>query len=230
MTDMPDGPETGPQRRTTRAGEGGAPVSGVLTIVLAVIAVVAGFLILRAISDDDGESSSGGDGGTSSVPVDSTAPGGSTPLDTTTTTTTAPPLVTTGAQVQVANASNVNGAAAGMTRALEAVGFTMGDPTNRSEAFGQAETTVIYYNAANPQALAVAESVGRSVGGVTSISELTVPAPTESGEADGDVLLMLGIDKAGKTLEELNPSTTVAAPGVTAPAVSGSSVPTATTG
>jgi hypothetical protein len=225
MTEMPDGPDTGQQRRTSRAGEGGPPVSGVLTIVLAVIAVVAGFLILRAISDDD----DGDAGGSPSVgSTETTAPLGSTPLDTTTTTTTAPPLVTTGAQVQVANASNVNGAAAGMSRALEAVGYTMGEPTNRSEAFGQAETTVIYYNTANPQALAVAESVSRSLGGVTSISELTVPAPTQTGEVDGDVLVMLGIDKAGKTLEELNPTSTTVAPGVTSPAVSGTSVPTTT--
>jgi LytR cell envelope-related transcriptional attenuator len=225
MTEMPEGPDTGQQRRTTRAGEGGAPVSGALTIVLAVIAVVAGFLILRAISDDDGDGASSPGVGTAAT----TPPAGSTPLDTTTTTTTTPPLVTTGAQVQVANASNVNGAAAGMSRALEAVGYTMGEPTNRSEAFGQAETTVIYYNTANPQALAVAESVSRSLGGVTSISELTVPAPTQTGEADGDVLVMLGIDKAGKTLEELNPTSTAVTPGVTSPAVSGTA-PAATTG
>lgn len=40
-------------RRPTRASDGGAPVSGALAIVLAVVAVVAGFLILRSIGNDD---------------------------------------------------------------------------------------------------------------------------------------------------------------------------------
>ena len=36
-----------------RVGDGGSPVGSTLSIVLAVVAVVAGFLILRAITDDD---------------------------------------------------------------------------------------------------------------------------------------------------------------------------------
>ena len=51
MSDVADG--SGPvPRRTPRSADGGAPVSGALAIVLAVVAVVAGFLILRSISDD----------------------------------------------------------------------------------------------------------------------------------------------------------------------------------
>ncbi len=40
-------------RRSPRVGDCGSPVGSTLSIVLAVIAVVAGFLILRAITDDD---------------------------------------------------------------------------------------------------------------------------------------------------------------------------------
>ena len=49
MSDLADG--SGHMPRRTRVGEGGAPVSGGLAIVLAVVAVVAGFLILRSISN-----------------------------------------------------------------------------------------------------------------------------------------------------------------------------------
>ncbi len=55
MTDVPDGSGQIP-RRSPRVGDGGAPVSGALAIVLAVVAVVAGFLILRSISDGGNDS------------------------------------------------------------------------------------------------------------------------------------------------------------------------------
>ena len=42
-----------PPRKTPRQGIGGSPVGSTLSIVLAVVAVVAGFLILRNITDDD---------------------------------------------------------------------------------------------------------------------------------------------------------------------------------
>ena len=52
MTDAPEGPAEGePEhgtRRSSRVGDGGSPVGSTLSIVLAVIAVIAGFLILRA--------------------------------------------------------------------------------------------------------------------------------------------------------------------------------------
>ena len=52
MSDVADG--SGPvPRRSPRSSDGGAPVSGALAIVLAVVAVVAGFFILRSISGDD---------------------------------------------------------------------------------------------------------------------------------------------------------------------------------
>ena len=52
-TDVPEGSGPGPVGRRPRAGDGGAPASGALAIVLAIVAVVAGFLILRSINDDD---------------------------------------------------------------------------------------------------------------------------------------------------------------------------------
>ena len=46
--------------RSPRQGPGNSPVGSTLSIVLAVIAVVAGFLILRNITDDGGADSATG--------------------------------------------------------------------------------------------------------------------------------------------------------------------------
>ncbi|HEX6659898.1 MAG TPA: hypothetical protein VF065_17525, partial [Ilumatobacter sp.] len=84
--------------------------------------------------------------------------------------------------------------------------------------------SVVYFDPAVPNAEAVAGSVARSLGGVDSISPVAVPAPTESGELGGaGVLVMLGIDKAGKTLDELTGATTsdTTATGETSPPVAG---------
>src|SRR5215510_4465777 len=111
MTDAPEGPAEGePERGSRRSprGDGGSPVGSTLSIVLAVIAVIAGFFILRAITDDDGDSGGLSGDTSSTVPgsVDSivattggatTAPGPTTPA----------PSVT-GATVSVANASGVS--------------------------------------------------------------------------------------------------------------------------
>src|SRR5262245_857186 len=108
MSDVSDG--SGPiQRRAPRSSDGAAPVSGALAIVLAVVAVVAGFLILRSISDDGEKqfdlqsagtgpaANDDGDTATTTTPVSpqSTAPAA----------TTVPPMVTDGATVIVANAN-----------------------------------------------------------------------------------------------------------------------------
>ena len=224
-TDVPDG--SGPVSRRPRAGDGGAP-SGALAIVLAVVAVVAGFLILRSINDDDdgdagespGVTTATGDTGTSAT--DGTA---TTIAPATTTTTTEPPLVIDpNVTVIVANASNVNGSAAQMSRALGLVGYTMGEATNKGANVGQLEASAVYFDPAVPNADAVAASVAQSLGGVELISAVTLPAPTESGELGGaGVLVMLGIDKAGKTLDELTGVTTsdTTATGETSPPVAG---------
>jgi len=217
MSDVTDG--SGPvPRRTPRSADGGAPVSGALAIVLAVIAVVAGFLILRSISDGGdkqldvqsagtGPAEAGNDGtGNSTVPS-SLAP--TTPVA-----TTEPPLVTDGATVVVANANGIGGSAATTSRALEAgPGFTIGEPTDASSATGNLDTTVIYYDPAQPQAQAVADSVGRALGGGVTVLVLQGTPPTASGDLGGaGVLVMLGLDKANKTLEELNGATTDTSP------------------
>jgi hypothetical protein len=216
-------PESGalPARRSGRGGDGGAPVSGALTIVLAVVAVVAGFLILRAITGDDGGGTTlpTGPGQTvTTEPDDDADAAAPTTTEPTPPTTTEPALVVDGATVVIANANGVNGSAGAMTQLLADVGYIMGEPTNATT--GQLDSTVIYYDPDTEAAQAVAESVNRSLGGDSSISQVGTPAPTSDGEIGGDVLVLLGNDKAGSSLEELAPTgaadveTTVTAPEV----------------
>jgi hypothetical protein len=140
------------------------------------------------------------------------------------TTTTLPPLelVTEGAIVMVANASRINGAAGRMTDQLEVVGFTMEEAGNSTE--GPLETSKIYYDPENERALPVAESLKLALGGgAIEVLELTVPAPTDTGEiGEATVLLAMGNDTADKTLDELQgrvvtTTTTATATETTAP-------------
>jgi hypothetical protein len=214
MTDVTDG--SGPiPRRAGRASEGGAPVSGALAIVLAVVAVVAGFLILRSISDDDTELGipvGGATGSTVPTPT-SPPPGGSVATPAPTTPSTVAPIKT-GATVVVANASFIGGTAGQMSRALEADGYSMGDATDAAGLEGALTASIIYYDPAQVGALPVANTLAASLGGGVTVVELPAGTPPiESGDLAGaGVLLMLGTDKAGKSLADLNPAAAPAAP------------------
>jgi hypothetical protein len=228
MSEVSDGSGQIP-RRSPRTSDGGAPVSGALAIVLAVIAVVAGFFILRSISGDDEEQlgiptgtgqGDGGDEGADATTDDSLPTSTASQLPTT---TAAPALIVDGATVVVANANGIGGSAATMSRALEAgPGFTMGEPTDASSATGVLDVTVIYYDTAQPAAQPVADSVNVAMGGGATV--LPLPAgtpPVASGDLGGaGVLVMLGTDKANKTLEELNPTANTAPVVVTNPPLS----------
>ncbi len=208
MSDVSDG--SGPvPRRTPRTADGGAPVSGALAIVLAVVAVVAGFFILRSISGDDEKqfdlqsAGTGAPAGEGNNAPESTTPSSVVSTAPQSTTTT---IVTDGATVVVANANGQGGSAATMATALEVAGFTMGDAMDASDATGNLEVTVIYYDPAQPAAQPVAESVNSVMGGGATV--LPLPGgtpPVADGTIDGaGVLVMLGLDKANKTLEELS--------------------------
>ncbi|MFZ9040301.1 MAG: LytR C-terminal domain-containing protein [Ilumatobacteraceae bacterium] len=193
--------------------------------MLAAVALVAGFLILRSISDggqnsfdlSNGGASSGGSPADIVVPA-TTAP----PVVSVVTSTTEPPLVTTGASVIVANANGIRGSAGEMTRTLQSgAGFQMVDPVDASSAVGTLDVSLIYYDAGMTGAQAVAESVVKVLGGGLQIAPLQGAAPTQDGTLGGaGVLLMLGTDKAGTTIGQLVvPSG--AAPVATNPPVAG---------
>jgi len=226
MTDDPNAPASPgppPTQRSPRQGVGGSPLGSTLSIVLAVVAVVVGFLILNNITDDGGSSS-----GTETVTTTTVAALG-TVVDATTT-TTEPPLVTEGATVIVANASGVPGSAGRMTDELTALGFTMGTATNATT--GIIEQSIVYYDPGIAAAQAVADSVARVLGGVV-VETVPTPPPVEGGSLDGaGVVVMLGTAQADKTIAELS---TPDAAVVTAPPVAGgtttdTTVPADTTG
>lgn len=219
MSDLPEGQaDRGPGRRTPRVGDSGSPVGSTLSIVLAVVAVVAGFLILRSIfDDDDGGSAIELPGTTVAAEAASTTDGVTTP--TTTPATTIPPRVTS-ATVIVANASGVGGSAAAMSTALEGAGYTLADPTDASGP--NLDTSVVYFVRGAPAARQTAESVATDMGGLRA-RRMPAEIPVSGGDiGDATVLVMLGTDTAGKTLAELNPTQ------VTAPTPAGGTTGTTT--
>lgn len=204
-------------RRSPRQGIGGSPVGSTLSIVLAVVAVVAGFLILRNITDDNDAGGTGveaGSGDDADLPVTTVDPVGTTIAVTTTTVFTP---VTEGATVVVANSNTIGGSAGRMTKTLEVAGFTMGEPINGTDTL---DDSVVYYDTSVAASQAVAESVAVLMGNLV-VEPVPTPPPTADGTmGDGSVLVMLGNNQADKTLEELNPDDATAATG-TSPDPSG---------
>jgi hypothetical protein len=174
----------------------------------AVAIVASGSLLLVACGgSDDGEdtSTTTESAGSDSTVLDATS---TTTATTTTSATTASgefEYVTEGAVVVVANASRVNGAAGLLSDGLGAVGFTVTEPTNSADDVENIETTQIFYSPGDAAAQAVAENLRLAFGGGDIVvEEVAVPAPTESGNlGEGTVLVLLGNDVAGKTLEEI---------------------------
>jgi len=203
-----------PSRRSPRQGVGGSPMGSTVSIVLAVVAVVVGFLILNNITDDGPSAGGGVETPVGSTP-ENTATGNSV-LDNTTTSSTTPALVTAGATVVVANASGVKGSAAAMTTELASLNFVMAEATNSTQTGLVA--SIVHYDASNAAALAVAESVARSMGGV-NVEIVPTPPPVEGGLLNGaGVLVLLGTDQAGKTIAQMAVAVATPAP---APDVSG---------
>ena len=215
----PNAPAPESSRRSPRQGIGGSPMGSTISIVLAVVAVIVGFLILNNITDDGGSSSgSAGQSTSSTEPTTSDSVSATSP-----TTTTEPPLVTEGATVVVANASGVPGSAGRMTTELATLGFTMAEATNSTQSGLSA--SIVQYDPSIAAAQAVAESVARSMGGLT-VETLPTPPPVEGGSLNGaGVLVLLGTDEADKTIAQLSAPVDSVAP---APEVSGTTTPTTT--
>ncbi len=204
------------EQQPSRPGRGGgaAPVGSTVAIVVAVIAVVLGFVILRDLNDDDGGDAISGPGTeeTTGDTIDlSSTTVTSAPAETTTT------LTVDGAKVVVANASGAQGTAGKWTTALQTRGFTVGTATNATGAESRLDVTKVYV-VANSEA--VAQSVAAVLGGV-EVAPMPDPAPAEA-LGDATVLVMLGKDIATKTLAEVEPGGTATAPTTTTTTVAGS--------
>jgi hypothetical protein len=176
-------------------GRSGMSVSGTLSIIVAAVAVILGFLILRDINDS-GDASGNGDDTTETTTTlaggpDNTA---TTPDGSTTAPTTAPLKPYT---VIVANAAGVGGAAAAMTTALQGIGVqTL--PGINSSVTDQPTTTIFYIAGYEAEAADLAAKMGVT----TPAAAMPTPPPIEADAALGaaNLLVQLGADLAGKPL------------------------------
>ncbi len=138
---------------------------------------------------------------TTTIPPPTTSTSTTTTSTTTippTTTSTTIPLITEGATIIVANASNVNGAAALLGQELAARGFQVADATNAAGIEDRLDASKVYVL---PAGADVAASVGRVMGGITA-TRMPVPVSITGGPAalgEATVVVMLGRDLADKS-------------------------------
>jgi LytR cell envelope-related transcriptional attenuator len=202
--------------RPRRSGSGASPMGSTLAIVIAIAAVVVGFLILKNIRSDNGSATTASTLPTSSTQDPATA-NSVAPL------VTVPPVTvfqptTVGAKVLVANSSHANGVAKVLSTALAGQQFQMGTPTNGGT---KEAVTKIQYKDGDPAAQQVAQSIAQLMG-VASIE--IIPTPVALGDptllADNTVVVLLGDDKASKTLAQMTSTDT------TPSSVAGGATPT----
>ena len=181
------------QRRPRRPAASARPnLNSTTSIVVAVAAVILGFLILRDINGDNSSTANPTDAGIAQ-PTDTVAPTDTIPVETTVDTT----IPLTNFKVQIANASKVPGSAGELTTALQGRGFIVQPATNASEITPKQTQTVVYFI---PGSEVAAARVAAELGGVTTAA-MPAPIPTESGQlGEATVLILLGTDLAGKPL------------------------------
>jgi LytR cell envelope-related transcriptional attenuator len=184
-------------------------VTTAVVLAIAVIAVVAGFLILRSITEKPTASDGAGrDVATTTAaapkPASTTTtvrPKATTTTTTaTTTTTTLPSASKSDATVVVANASGIGGSATAMTAELAANGYTVRPVANATGP--RLDRSTIYYVPADPTALAVAHLLAAQIP-AAQLLPLPDPSPLDRPLRNATVVLMLGRDAAGHRLAEL---------------------------
>jgi hypothetical protein len=193
--------------RPRKSGSSASPMGSTLAIVIAIAAVVVGFLILKNINSDDNKTTATTQ--PTSPPIDTSQTITSQPTVFTEPTTTIFTPTTTGASVIVVNSSHQNGVAKTLSTALQGQQFTMVAPTNGST---KEAATKIQYKDGDTAALAVAQSVAKLMG-VATVDVMPTPVALADPAtlADATVLILLGDDKAGKTLAQMTgaePATT----------------------
>jgi hypothetical protein len=208
--------------RTPRSTTGGSSTGSTVAIVVTAIAVILGFLILRKVNDhSDSTTTPGGGTSTTSTTVD--------PTQTTVifTTTTQAPVDKTATKVQVANASNASGVAGQMTTNLSNAGWDTAEATNATVS-PKLDISRVIYDPNDPNGQAVATELANLMGGITVEASTAAPPVKDGAFASGSgVILLLGNDLAGKTLEQITPATGPSAAPTTQPAAV-TAVPTTT--
>lgn len=174
-------------------------------MVVALLAAVLGFVILKSLDSDDASvTTNGGDSGS----VDSTPVDTGTVDSAATTVTTLPPVDRTAWNVLVANASGVKGSAGSLTDQMKSLGYSsMLTAANATDPTPQA-TTLVYY-------VIGAEQIGADVAATLGKTAQQMPATLPVAQTDfvgGHVLVMLGTDLAGTPIPGATVTETTVAP------------------
>ena len=172
-------------------------INSTMSIVVAVIAVLLGFLILRDIRGGS-TTAPAPDGGETTTSVSDTVP----------VVTTVPVTIPlTAFKIQVANASKVSGSAGQLTTELQGRGYIVQPAVNSSEITPKQTATIVYYL---PGSEGQAALVAAELGGVAT-AIMPAPIPTEGGKlGEASILILLGTDVAGKPLASPVPTVPVA--------------------
>lgn len=201
--------------RPRRSGSSASPMGSTLAIVIAIAAVVVGFLILKNIRDNNNDNNSAA----TTAPTSTINPSSTTqPVFTNPPVTQPAGPVRDGATVLVANSSHQNKVAGQLTTALKGIGYTTIDPANGST---KEALTRIQYKDGDSQAQAVANSLATDMGVAAAQVEIMPVPPQLSDPATlgvATVLVLLGDDKAGRTLDQMTgvaPETTSPSGGAT---------------
>ena len=170
-----------------RQSSGTTNVNSTLSIIIAVLAVLLGFFILRDIRNDQ----------TGQTTVAATEPVVESTETTVGEVVVPTTLVLTSFKIQVTNASGISGSAGQLTTELQGRGYIVQPANNKSEITPKQTVTVVYYLLGSEQAAA---AVANALGGV-GIAAMPEPNPTETGNlGEATVLILLGTDVAGKPL------------------------------
>lgn len=165
-----------------------ATSNGTLGAIVAVVALVLGFLILNDVRAETGS----GVSNNTQAPTNTDGTGGDAGS------TTTQPVDVRGFTIQVANASGVAGSAGKMTTDLQAQNFVVRPAVNVTAGTAKRKTTGVFYLAGCE---ANAQSVAKVLGGSVEVAVMPVPVPIETGNlADACILILLGTDLAGKPL------------------------------
>ena len=178
-------PRRAPSERRQLSGT--TNVNSTLSIIIAVLAVLLGFFILRDIRNDQ----------TGQTTVAATEPVVESTETTVGEVVVPTTLVLTSFKIQVTNASGISGSAGQLTTELQGRGYIVQPANNKSEITPKQTVTVVYYLLGSEQAAA---AVANALGGV-GIAAMPEPIPTETGNlGEATVLILLGTDLAGKPL------------------------------
>ncbi len=171
-------------------------INSTMSIVVAVVALLLGFLILRDIRGGS-TTAPAADGGETTTTVSDTVPvESSVPVT----------IPLTAFKIQVANASKVSGSAGQLTTELQGRGYIVQPAVNSSEITPKQTATVVYYL---PGSEGQAALVAAELGGVAT-AIMPAPIPTEGGKlGEASILILLGTDVAGKPLASPVPTVPV---------------------